>query len=329
MTPPGEAWPLVTVVTPSYNQAAFLEATIRSVLEQDYPRLEYVVMDGGSSDGSVEIIARYADRLAGWVSEPDGGQAAAVNAGWRRARGEILAYLNSDDLYFPSTVRRAVEHLERNPETGIVYGAEQLIDEQGRPLGRPLERLECSLSWLLRYPLPQPTMFFRRRVFDRIGWLDASLRYTFDWEFTLRASVAGVGIARVPGPPLAAFRCWDGQKTASRFEEHIEEQLRIRDRLGSAPAFPAALAGELALSRAWAYLWPAYQHYARGDTRAARELLHRARRLEGAIARQPAFLSLYVRTLLGRRLSRAARSLKARLSGAALASVPQMWTRRR
>ena len=128
--------PLVTIVTPSFNQAPYLETTIRSVLEQDYPNIEYIVMDGGSNDGSAEIIKRYADRLAYWESEKDKGQTDAINKGFARSHGEILAWLNSDDILYPHAVREAVDYLTSHPECGLVYGNSDFIDAQGKVIGR-------------------------------------------------------------------------------------------------------------------------------------------------------------------------------------------------
>ncbi len=126
----------VSIITPSYNQAAFLEATIRSVLEQDYLDVEYILVDGGSTDGSLEIIQKYATRLAGWVSEPDRGQTDAINKGFARASGDILAWINSDDTYQPGAVSEAVAYLQAHPDVGMVYGDANLIDENGSVLGR-------------------------------------------------------------------------------------------------------------------------------------------------------------------------------------------------
>ncbi len=128
--------PLVSIVTPSYNQARYLEYTIRSVLEQDYPNIEYIIVDGGSNDGSAEIIRRYSDRFAWWVSEKDHGQTEAINKGFAHARGEILAWLNSDDTYEISAVREAVAFLREQPQVGLVYGDANFIDENGRLIGR-------------------------------------------------------------------------------------------------------------------------------------------------------------------------------------------------
>jgi len=129
--------PLVTVVTPSYNQAAYLEDAIESVLAQDYPRIEYAVADGGSADGSVEILKRYEDRLAWWTSGPDGGQSAALNTAFARAQGEILGWLNSDDTLLPGAVSRVVAELERDPELALVYGDAEFVDEAGAPMFTP------------------------------------------------------------------------------------------------------------------------------------------------------------------------------------------------
>ena len=128
--------PKVSIITPSFNQGQFLEASIRSVLEQDYPNLEYIVVDGGSKDDSVEVIKKYQDRLAWWVSEKDKGHADALNKGFSHATGEILAWLNSDDIYFPGAVSEAISILQRHPEVGMVYGDADLIDDSGETVGQ-------------------------------------------------------------------------------------------------------------------------------------------------------------------------------------------------
>ena len=306
--------PMVTIVTPSYSQAEFLEETILSVLNQDYPKIEYIVIDGGSTDGSVEIIRKYERWLAYWVSEPDRGQSHAINKGFSRSTGKILAWLNSDDLYLPSTIVRAVSFLEKYPEAGIVYGAYQVIGDNGHATEDCLVPPEYSFATLLRYHLPQPTMFFRREVVERVGSLDADLHYSMDWDLTLRAALAGVSITRVPGPPLAAIRVWEGAKTTNRFEQGLEEDLRILDRLLSREQLVPAVGRDVALAKAWACLWPAYDYYVRGEMRSARRLLARARTLHGGIVTRWEFLGLYARTLLGQRGSEILRGAKQRLA---------------
>ena len=133
--------PLVSIVTPSYNQADYLEETMRSVLAQDYPHIEYLVVDGGSQDGSAEIIRQYADQLAWWVSEPDEGQSDAINKGFQRATGEIVAWLNSDDTYLPGTIREAVEVLEEDPSIGFVYSDYHSINARRNRQTAKLDRL--------------------------------------------------------------------------------------------------------------------------------------------------------------------------------------------
>ena len=158
--------PLVSIVTPSFNQAPFLEETLRSILEQDTPRLEALVMDGGSTDGSVDIIRRYADRLAHWQSGPDSGQPDAITEGWKRSRGEVVAYLNSDDVYLPGAVSKAVAALEAHPDVGGVYGDELRIDARGRVLAEVRNRQLSGVDLLKMNFLSQPTVFLRRSALD-------------------------------------------------------------------------------------------------------------------------------------------------------------------
>jgi hypothetical protein len=178
--------PLVSVVTPSYNQAAYLEQAIASVLRQDGTEIEYCVVDGASQDGSQQVIQRVEGQLAWWVSEPDHGQAEAINKGFQRARGEVVAWLNSDDLYLPGAVRTALSVLLANPELGMVYGDAITIDANGRPLNR-LSFRQWELSDLLGFRiLCQPAVFMRRSVLERAGYLDPSYHFMLDHHLWIR-----------------------------------------------------------------------------------------------------------------------------------------------
>jgi glycosyltransferase involved in cell wall biosynthesis len=185
--------PKLSIVTPSLNQAAFLERTIRSVLDQKYENLEYLIVDGGSTDGSVEIIERYADRLAWWVSEPDDGQTDALNKGLNRVTGEIVAYINSDDYYLPGAFDSAVRALAGSEALWAV-GAARFVDSDGRltEVWRP-EQPPSARHWWILYPwgVPQAATFWRREAFQRYGAFRRDMHYVFDTEFGLRLVFAG------------------------------------------------------------------------------------------------------------------------------------------
>jgi len=181
------ALPKVSIVTPSFNQAPFLEQTLRSVLGQDYPNLEYIVIDGGSTDGSLEIIQRYADRLAYWQSQPDQGQTDAINQGFAHATGEILAWLNSDDLLLPGAVSAAVKALQEHPEAAMVYGDALLINAQGKTIGK-FPAAQTDLRKLRRgyVHIPQQASFFRAELWRKVGPLDVSFYFAMDYDLWVR-----------------------------------------------------------------------------------------------------------------------------------------------
>jgi glycosyltransferase involved in cell wall biosynthesis len=188
-TPAGRAWPLISVVTPSFNQGQFLEQTIRSVLLQGYPNLEYIVIDGGSTDESVAIIKKYEHTLTYWVSEPDRGQSHAINKGFERASGEIMCWLNSDDYYLPGTLRAVGENLVSGSGTFAVVGHCVQVFTDGRAAHRGVGRFE-SLDRLLQfwkgYQMHQPSIFWRREVFEKVGFLDESQHYIMDFDYWVR-----------------------------------------------------------------------------------------------------------------------------------------------
>lgn len=179
--------PVVSIVTPSFNQAPFLEQTIRSVLDQGYPAIEYIVVDGGSTDGSLEIVRRYAGRLAHWVSESDLGQTDAINKGFAMATGTIFAWLNSDDTYNPGAVPEAVAYLQDHPEVGMVYGNAYYIDETGRRIGRyPAKATDYRGLRRGVNTVCQQSMFFRAALWNQVGPLDPTFYYAMDYDLWVR-----------------------------------------------------------------------------------------------------------------------------------------------
>lgn len=226
--------PLVSIVTPSYNQAHYLEKTIASVLSQTYARLEYIVMDGGSTDGSVEIIRKYASRLAGWASERDKGQTDAINKGFARARGEILAWLNSDDTYEADAVAEAVRYLQDHPEAGMVYGDTHFIDEEGQVIGKfPAAQTDYRRLRRGYVHIPQQASFFRAELWRNVGPLDPTFYFAMDYDLWVRLS----RIAPLHYHPRhwANFRIHQAAKSDVADDRCWPEMLRVHYREGGSP----------------------------------------------------------------------------------------------
>ena len=222
----------ISIVTPSFNQAAYLEQTIDSVLSQGYPDFEYIVIDGGSTDGSVDIIRRYEKHLAYWVSEPDRGQTHAINKGMQRATGEIRAYLNSDDYYLPETFGVVAEHLRSRPEVDLLHGRCRVVDMHGKKIGERFgsitsyaEILDLWGVWWNRRNFVQPEVFWTSRIASKVGPFREDLFLVMDYEYWVRIIRAGGQVATV-NSELACFRMQPNQKSTQP-ERTAEELLRV------------------------------------------------------------------------------------------------------
>lgn len=223
--------PVISIVTPSYNQAIFLGATLDSVLDQAYPALELIVQDGGSTDHSAQILKKYESSLKHWESVKDNGQSHAINLGFRHATGEIMAYLNSDDILLPGTLHYVAAYFEQHPEVDAVYGHRILIDENGDEIGKWVLPPHTSdvLTWADF--VPQETLFWRRRIWDKVNSkIDESFRFAMDWDLLLRFKDAGANFVRLPRF-LGAFRVHGAQKTSAQMSEVGEKEMeRLRFR---------------------------------------------------------------------------------------------------
>jgi glycosyltransferase involved in cell wall biosynthesis len=224
----------ISIVTPSFNQASFLQATIESVFAQSHPNVEYIIMDGGSTDNSLEIIKKHAGRLAYWQSEKDSGQANAINQGWKRATGDVLSYLNSDDLLLPNALSTIAEAFEKNPDIHVIYGDAILIDSSGQKIAdlfsHPFEPQQVLTTW--EDPIVQASAFVRRSVLERFGGFDESFHFCLDFEYWVRifdqAKLLHIPIR------LSAIRLHSASKTSTAEVRQASELLRIAERAISA-----------------------------------------------------------------------------------------------
>lgn len=250
-----ESLPRISVITPAFNHARYLEPTMQSVLRQRYPNLEYWVMDGGSPDGTADLLRRYDAHLAGWVSEKDRGQCHAFNKGLARATGDIIGWLNSDDVYLNHNLFAAADYFARHPEIDIVFTDYLYMDAQGRILKRRRELPFSAAIYLWTEDCYHANCagFFRRKVFDRLGPLPENYHYAMDYDYYLRAAGAGLRIGHVH-QYWAAYRLHEGSKSVSFYDRQQKECAEIRARLappGVPPWITPALRGGF---RAWRLL---------------------------------------------------------------------------
>ena len=244
--------PLVSIVTPSFNQARYLEATIQSVLSQNYPRLEYIIVDGGSIDGSVDIIKRYESKLVWWVSEKDKGQTDAINKGFAHAKGDFLAWLNSDDTYEPNTLSSALKFLQTHPEVGLVYGDANYVNEDGRVIGR-FPAAQTDLIRLRRgyVHIPQQAAFFRTDLWRAVGPLDPSFYFAMDYDLWVRLAMHSQ-VKYIP-QTWANFRLHTSGKTISADDRCWPEMLRVHYRDGG--SFLSVIVAKYYIRKLIAPLW--------------------------------------------------------------------------
>jgi len=205
--------PRISIVTPSYNQSKYLEQTILSVLGQQYPDLEYIIIDGGSTDDSIKIIEKYEDKLSYWVSEPDNGQAHAINKGFKRATGHILAWLNSDDYYLPGILFKIAESIKQSTGPMLIYGGCIHLKEKSTNSFALMPTNVSHKTLLFSDPLIQPSTFWTRKLWDLTGSLNEKLHYVFDWEWYIRASKHCDWVAVVDY--LSVYRKHEQQKSGT------------------------------------------------------------------------------------------------------------------
>jgi glycosyltransferase involved in cell wall biosynthesis len=222
----GQSSPLVSIITPSFNQGQFLERTILSVKNQDYPLIEHIVVDGGSSDNTLDVLRKYHRDLT-WVSEPDNGQSDAINKGFGMSKGDILAYLNADDIYLSGAIRSVVDFFSTSIQTDMIYGNYLMIDQHENVLRKCRLFDICFADLLKRNIIGQPAVFFRRRILEKVGPLDVSLRYSMDFDLWLR--IASLGTIRHMNQYLSCFRIHPKSKSAKdRVKFSKEAYFKIR-----------------------------------------------------------------------------------------------------
>ena len=228
-------FPKISVITPSYNQGQYLEQTILSVLGQHYPNLEYIIIDGGSTDNSVEVIRKYADKLAFWVSEPDNGQSQAINKGFEKATGDILCWLNSDDMYMPGILHFVAENITTHKYeilTGNCIHYSESAEKGVIAQGCNTVQYAAEMDLLDADFITQPSTFWTRKVWEKIGKLNEQLLFVFDWEWFIRTNLSGEIEFNYVNKPLSLYRIHDAHKTGVGGDKREREIMELFHKFG-------------------------------------------------------------------------------------------------
>ncbi len=264
--------PQVSIITPTLNQGSFIALTIESVLAQDYPALEYIVIDGGSTDQTLTILSSYKSRVQ-WISEADNGQSSAINKGWRKSKGEILAWLNSDDLLEPGTIQQIVAAFQQHPETAMIYGECNYINQAGQIVGKFATR-PWNYAELLKKAtnfIPQPSVFIKRKALEKVGWLDESLHYLMDYDLFLRVG-SDHSVLFLP-ETLAGLRLHNEAKSLRALKGFGTEMVEVVGRIFDSGKLPEDLLKCDSEAMGKAYLYAASTSYWGGDVNQARTWL--------------------------------------------------------
>jgi len=217
--------PKISIVTPSFNQGQYLEETIVSVLDQEYPELEYIIIDGGSTDNSAEIIKKYESKIKYWISEKDSGQSEAINKGLKIASGEIISWLCSDDLYVPGALQEVTGLFNNNPDAVMIHGKSVLFDENKKESILGADSEELALRYFTVIPFPQPSSFFRKKLIDEQGLLREDLHFAMDYDLLIRAAL-GYKIVSVDNI-FSKYRLHKDSKTSSQLKSFAKEWMKV------------------------------------------------------------------------------------------------------
>jgi glycosyltransferase involved in cell wall biosynthesis len=313
--PMKEELPLVSIVTPSYNKGKFIEETILSIKNQTYHRIEHIIIDGGSTNDTIDIIKEYEGTYnMQWVSEPDEGQSDAINKGWRMAKGEIIAYLNSDDTYVPRAVETAVNYLTEHPDVNMVYGKCNIINEHSKVI-RQFQATEFDLVDMVcgLCGVPQPAVFLRRKVLEGTGYLDIHLHMAMDADLWIRIGLK-FKIKYIP-QLLANFRMYPGTKSVDEAYKFGHDHLHILNKLFSDNELPKEVRGSKRRAYSYVHLDIGLGYYSQRQMKQARKHLIKSVILYPLHLKRPVMVGILVTSLLGKKATEIASNWNSKLSG--------------
>jgi glycosyltransferase involved in cell wall biosynthesis len=290
----------ISIVTPSYNQAQFIRYALDSIHSQGYPDLEHIVMDGGSTDGTVDILRSYDKGDIIWLSEPDSGQSDAINKGMRRTTGDILAYLNSDDALLPGSLTFVAAYFEQHPDIDVLYGAVETTDADHNVISRELQ--PSTLDWWTvmtkRMVLPQQGIFWRRRVYEALGDFDETLHYRMDYDFWMRSLLAGFNWGRTE-QFLGQFRIHDTSKSGSQDINFAADWWTILSRIYARDDLPLEVLELKETAYSYAEFYAGRSYFYAKDYRQARSYLMRFLRGKARTRQKTLAALMYLDALVG------------------------------